>query len=64
MPLSIDLALAYSCNCFVAHMAERFERGELAREFQFSFFRIQNFIVREKRDFLTRTKLPAAFVLR
>lgn len=23
-------ALAYSCNCFVAHMAERFARGELA----------------------------------
>ncbi len=24
-------AIAYSCNCFVAHMARRFETGELAR---------------------------------
>jgi cell division protein FtsI/penicillin-binding protein 2 len=31
-PLSTDTALAYSCNCFVAHMAERFKPGELARE--------------------------------
>lgn len=27
-----DTALAYSCNCFVAHVAERFDAGELARE--------------------------------
>jgi cell division protein FtsI/penicillin-binding protein 2 len=26
----IPSALAYSCNCFVAHFAQRFERGELA----------------------------------
>ncbi len=32
VPMRIDTALAYSCNCFVAHMAERFEPGELARE--------------------------------
>jgi cell division protein FtsI/penicillin-binding protein 2 len=30
-PVRIDTALAYSCNCFVAHAAERFEPGELAR---------------------------------
>ncbi len=33
-PLSVATALAYSCNCFVAHMAERFQPGELAREFE------------------------------
>ena len=33
-PLSADTALAYSCNCFVAHVAERFKPGELAREFE------------------------------
>jgi cell division protein FtsI/penicillin-binding protein 2 len=33
-PLSVDTALAYSCNCFVAHVAERFQPGELAREFE------------------------------
>lgn len=32
VPLSVDTALAYSCNCFVAHVAERFQPGELARE--------------------------------
>ena len=31
MPLRVDTALAYSCNCFVAHAAERFDAGELAR---------------------------------
>lgn len=31
-PLTVDTALAYSCNCFVAHVAERFQPGELARE--------------------------------
>lgn len=34
MPLTIDLALAYSCNCYVAHMAQRFQAGELARELE------------------------------
>ncbi len=29
-PLHIDEGLAYSCNCFVAHVAERFAPGELA----------------------------------
>jgi cell division protein FtsI/penicillin-binding protein 2 len=33
-PIHVDTALAYSCNCFVAHAAERFEPGELARELQ------------------------------
>jgi peptidoglycan glycosyltransferase len=33
-PLSIDMALAYSCNSFVAHMAQRFQPGELARELE------------------------------
>ena len=28
--LRVPAALAYSCNCFTAHFAERFERGELA----------------------------------
>ena len=32
MPIRIDTALAYSCNYFVARMAERFSAGELARE--------------------------------
>ena len=31
-PLTADVALAYSCNCFVAHVAARFEPGELARQ--------------------------------
>jgi cell division protein FtsI/penicillin-binding protein 2 len=30
--LRVRTALAYSCNCFVAHFAERFESGELAAE--------------------------------
>jgi cell division protein FtsI/penicillin-binding protein 2 len=30
----VDTALAYSCNCFVAHAAERFSPGELARELE------------------------------
>jgi peptidoglycan glycosyltransferase len=29
-----DTALAYSCNCYVAHMAERFAPAELARALQ------------------------------
>ncbi len=29
-PLQVHTALAYSCNCFVAHFADRFEPGELA----------------------------------
>lgn len=31
-PMRVDTALAYSCNCFVAHAAERFGPGELAAE--------------------------------
>lgn len=31
MPVRVDTALAYSCNCFVAHAAARFDAGELAR---------------------------------
>lgn len=34
VPIRIDTALAYSCNCFVAHAAERFAPGELARVLQ------------------------------
>jgi peptidoglycan glycosyltransferase len=34
IPMRIETALAYSCNCFVAHVAERFEAGELAAELQ------------------------------
>jgi penicillin-binding protein 2 len=30
-PLGVRAALAYSCNCFTAHFAARFEPGELAR---------------------------------
>lgn len=30
-PVRIDTAIAYSCNCFVAQVAARFEPGELAR---------------------------------
>jgi peptidoglycan glycosyltransferase len=33
-PLSVNTALAYSCNCFVAHAAERFQPGELAKELE------------------------------
>jgi cell division protein FtsI/penicillin-binding protein 2 len=29
-PMEVRTALAYSCNCFVAHFAERFAPGELA----------------------------------
>ena len=32
VPVQIDTALAYSCNCFVAHVAENFPPGALARE--------------------------------
>lgn len=31
VPMRIDSALAYSCNCFIAHAAEIFGPGELAR---------------------------------
>jgi cell division protein FtsI/penicillin-binding protein 2 len=34
VPMRIETALAYSCNCFVARMAERFEATELAAELQ------------------------------
>jgi hypothetical protein len=30
--MTVRTAIAYSCNCFVAHMAARFDAGELARE--------------------------------
>jgi penicillin-binding protein 2 len=30
-PMTVRTALAYSCNCFTAHYAARFESGELAR---------------------------------
>jgi cell division protein FtsI/penicillin-binding protein 2 len=30
-PLTVRTAIAYSCNCFVAHHASRFRGGELAR---------------------------------
>jgi cell division protein FtsI/penicillin-binding protein 2 len=33
-PMRADLALAYSCNCFVAHAASRFRPGELAAELE------------------------------
>ncbi len=29
-PVRVETAIAYSCNCFVAHVAERFAPGELA----------------------------------
>ena len=32
--LRVRTALAYSCNCFVAHFADRFESGELARNLE------------------------------
>jgi cell division protein FtsI/penicillin-binding protein 2 len=32
-PMDVRSALAYSCNCFVAHVAERLEPGELSRTF-------------------------------
>jgi cell division protein FtsI/penicillin-binding protein 2 len=31
-PMRVDTALAYSCNCFVAHVAEQFRPAELASE--------------------------------
>lgn len=33
-PMRVPSALAYSCNCFAARVAERFDRGELARYLQ------------------------------
>jgi cell division protein FtsI/penicillin-binding protein 2 len=30
-PMQVRTAIAYSCNCFVAHFAERFDPGALAR---------------------------------
>ncbi len=38
VPMRVDTALAYSCNCFVAHAAERFGPGELARELDHAGF--------------------------
>ncbi len=41
-PMRIDTAIAYSCNCFVAHYAEQFEPGQLAMELQtFGLARVQ-----------------------
>jgi cell division protein FtsI/penicillin-binding protein 2 len=31
VPMDVSSAIAYSCNCFVAHVARRFASGELAR---------------------------------
>jgi peptidoglycan glycosyltransferase len=33
-PLTVRTAIAYSCNCFVAHYASRFRTGELAPEME------------------------------
>jgi peptidoglycan glycosyltransferase len=33
-PLTVRTAVAYSCNCFVAHYASRFRAGELAPEME------------------------------
>jgi cell division protein FtsI/penicillin-binding protein 2 len=33
-PMHVDTALAYSCNCFVAHFAARFLPGQLAGDLQ------------------------------
>ena len=33
-PLTVRTAIAYSCNCFVAHYASRFRAGELAFEME------------------------------
>ena len=32
-PMRVETAIAYSCNYFVAHMADRFQPGELEREY-------------------------------
>ena len=37
-PMRIETALAYSCNCFVAHAAEQFGPGELARALESAGF--------------------------
>ena len=37
-PVRVETAIAYSCNCFVAHMAERFAPEELAAALQFAGF--------------------------
>ncbi len=34
VPVGIETAIAYSCNCFVAHFAERFASGQLAGSLQ------------------------------
>ena len=34
VPLTLRTAIAYSCNCFVAHYASRFRTGELAPEME------------------------------
>jgi cell division protein FtsI/penicillin-binding protein 2 len=48
MPLDLRTALAYSCNAFTAHVAERFEPGELARGLErFGIGRTQSAATRE-----------------
>jgi peptidoglycan glycosyltransferase len=37
-PVEVRAALAYSCNCFVAHVAERYRPGELAAELESAGF--------------------------
>lgn len=37
-PMQVETALAYSCNCFVAHMAERLAPGELPHARRISGF--------------------------
>jgi cell division protein FtsI/penicillin-binding protein 2 len=37
-PVDVRIALAYSCNCFAAHMAERYRPGELAVELETAGF--------------------------
>jgi penicillin-binding protein 2 len=34
VPMNVSRAVAYSCNCAVAHFAQRFETGELARNLE------------------------------
>src|ERR1019366_1403450 len=34
VPLTVGTAIAYSCNCFVAHYAARFRAGELTAEME------------------------------
>jgi cell division protein FtsI/penicillin-binding protein 2 len=47
-PVQPDTALAYSCNCFVARVAERFRPGELAIELQRSGFGVAGSVRRAR----------------